>query len=180
MSKTPVSPQQIDFILEKYSQGEGLRRAIADMGLTAAIFYRFLRENPDYATAYTQAREVRGEMMVDKAFEVANSDDNPMKVRTQVDLYKWYASKVVKEYGDRIDVNVAGQVDIRAAIEDGRKRFENRRVIDVTHIVEQIPERTTDDISVVQNGDAYEKASAQQVSLEIEKEKDPAGGGGGV
>ena len=46
---------------------------------------------------------------------------------------KWYASKIApKIYGEKVDVNVSGNVTVSAAIDEGRRRLARLRGEEIT------------------------------------------------
>ncbi len=71
-----------------------------------------------------RAREMLMDAEVDEAKELADSDGDPSKVRNQIDIRKWRASKLAsKTYGDRIDLNVTQTIDIGATLQEARTRM---------------------------------------------------------
>lgn len=61
--------------------------------------------------------------MVDDMLLLADSDADPAKVRNQITVRQWAASRLDrKAYGDQVDVNVTQTVDIGSALLEARNR----------------------------------------------------------
>lgn len=126
----PAVKKVIDLILE----GLPLREAIKDAGLTPQLFNYRLQGDRAAAVAYARAVEVKADLMADEVVSIADSDDDPAKVRNQMQARQWLASKLyAKRYGDRIDLNVTQTLDIGSTLAEARARLLPRRdMLDVT------------------------------------------------
>ena len=86
--------------------------------VTRHIIARWAGEREVFAAAIARARAYGAEALVKKAEEglvEANGRDNIYKARELANLYKWRAARLnPKDFGDTLDVNVAGTVEVKA------------------------------------------------------------------
>lgn len=139
----------------------GITSVLEKYGICLFTFYKFLRTNPDAAEEYACAQQARSEAFVDEIITISDTEPDAQRARNRIDARRWYASKMLPgKFGDRIEVNVAATVDIRAALEESRARVLHPRftqlqptqqVIDITP---QISNRTTDSQSVERDAHA--------------------------
>ncbi len=88
-----------------------------------SVFYKALAENPLFSEMYNRAQFVKAELLVDEAIDIADNSDDAMKARNQIDIRKWYASKIIpQKFGEKIDINITQNVDVKGAIEEAKKR----------------------------------------------------------
>lgn len=107
-------------------------------GLTLVTFYKAIAENPDIATIYNYAREVRADVLFEELVQIAdtpilgeefeeamikdeegNETIELVKIKRgdmirhrqlQIDTRKWVVSKMLpKKYGDKIDLTSGGE-----------------------------------------------------------------------
>lgn len=114
-----------DDICSRISKGESLKRICEDEEMpTRATVHNWLldEEKRGFFDKYTQAVNVRAELMFDELEELADKsvddiegDDKSDGARVQarklqVDTRKWYLSKVMpKKYGDKLDLTSDGE-----------------------------------------------------------------------
>lgn len=122
-------PRDIKTILNQY-------------GLTLAQFYRSIQNNPALWNQYENAQKIKSEYYAETAYNMVNSEPDSQRARIMLDCIKWYTSKInPKKFGDKIDVNVSGAIDLNQAIIDATKRLKNdSEIIDA----EIIPENDND------------------------------------
>ena len=102
---------------------KSLKFALQDQGLSAYHFYNHINNTPAALSNYALAQKARSEQLVEEIIEIADNELDPHRARIMVDARKWYASKMVPhKYGDKLDINLTGAVDVRAAITEARKR----------------------------------------------------------
>lgn len=156
----PAISRVIALILE----GLPLREAIKDAGLTPNAFAYRLQCDRAAAIAYARAVEVKADLMADEVVSIADSDDDPAKVRNQMQARQWLASKLyAKRYGDRIDLNVTQTLDIGSTLAEARARLLPRRdMLDVT------------DAQVIDNADNLPLKLSDKQSLSVQlKDSEP-------
>ena len=141
MSTSLTNTQQlVEHIIDDVLAGSTLKNALRDRGLTAQAFARILQGDRTAAAAYARAAELRADLLADEIISIADSDEDPAKVRNQLTARQWLASKLnAKRYGDRIDLNVTQTVDIGATLAEARARLlrparDHHGVIDVQSV----------------------------------------------
>lgn len=109
----------IDALYETVHVGDALDL----VGLTSQTFYELLKTEPKLAAAHAAARQAQAFAMVDDMRKLADSDGDPAKIRNQIDVRKWTASRLNrKDFGDSVDINVTQTVDIGSALSEARQR----------------------------------------------------------
>jgi len=133
--------------LQLLSTGTMSMRAICemkDMPSRDAIF-RWVRENPDFAAAYHQARSDQMHGYVDDTVFIADTEEDTQRARVKIDARRWVAERLEpKHYGPRIEHEHTAQVtttninvlenltdqereQLRAMISKAQQREENVR-----------------------------------------------------
>lgn len=114
---------QVNRVIELILDGLPLREAVKSVGLTPQLFNYRLQSDKASAVAYARAVELKADLMADEVVHIADSDNDPAKVRNQMQARQWLASKLyAKRYGDRIDLNVTQTIDIGATLAEARAR----------------------------------------------------------
>jgi hypothetical protein len=110
----------------RIADGECLRTICASKGIPSRYAVRrWLAEDSDFRSQYSQARDDMVDALADKALHYAETatSKNANARRLYVDTVKWYVGKVApKKYGE-LDLNVT----VGDAIEEGRKRVAKLR-----------------------------------------------------
>ncbi len=110
-------------VLESVMEGYPIARALKLNEMDKSVFYKALAENPLFSEMYNRAQFVKAELLVDEAIDIADNSDDAMKARNQIDIRKWYASKIIpQKFGEKIDINITQNVDVKGAIEEAKKR----------------------------------------------------------
>jgi len=109
-------------------------------GVTVAQYYELNRERPNFPALssiykyciadsanrnlYTLAREACADALADQVIIEADSlTTDPARASNRMKGRQWLASKIKpKVYGDKLDIDMKGSIDIGAAILEGRKR----------------------------------------------------------
>lgn len=131
------SQETADRICKGLAEGESLRAVCRDAGVAHSSVFEWLARQPEFADQYAQAREVGYRLMAEEIIEI--SDDAGADVITdkdgnqrtdaervarsklRVDSRKWMLSKMLpKLYGDKLDVEHKGSVNITATPTDER------------------------------------------------------------
>lgn len=90
---------------------------------TAVMNYK----NADSArkSQYSLAREDCADAMVEDTINIADTGIDPQRTANRIKSRQWMASKVKpKEYGDKLDIDVRGQIDVQSAVLAGRRRIQ--------------------------------------------------------
>lgn len=114
----------LDRIIDRVLGGHTLRDAVETEEITVRTFHRWLQGDREASLAYARAREILADLEVDEAKVLADSDGDPAKVRNQIDIRKWRATKHnARVYGDRVDLNVTQTIDVGATLQEARARL---------------------------------------------------------
>lgn len=123
----PITQTIRDKVLEafnKYAEGGTIGRALDDLGLCRRDFYRALRQEPSLQEEYLSIQKGRADMMVDEAYAIStDSVADPKRARVQADIRLKIAGNYDRaRFGEKVDINMNGQVDITAALLEARNR----------------------------------------------------------
>ncbi len=111
-----------------------LKVALEKHGVSRASFFRALEKYPETRDGYLRAQVARAEQYVEEALYISDNEEDAQKARNQIEIRKWIASKTIpSKYGDRIDISIQGQVDIKGALEEAKTR-----VRDILSIAENV------------------------------------------
>lgn len=91
----PYSRVMADLICEKVAEGQGLLKAVEELGIKYSTVCRWRREHEEFKDALKQARQDRGEFYHDEALDRARAatKDTVAEDRLAVDTAKWAAEK---------------------------------------------------------------------------------------
>lgn len=128
------TPELAARICARIAEGESLRDLCtgADRKVWPSRFaiYQWLAARSDFRAMYTAARDHQADSLAEEALDAgrtANSGNAAARA-VKIRAIQWYTSKVApRKYGDKLDMNVTGQVTIGDAIEEGRKRVARMR-----------------------------------------------------
>jgi hypothetical protein len=125
------TPELAALICKRIAEGESLRSICGSKGMPSRnAVRRWLAENSEFRIQHAVARDFMVDSLAEEALHWAKTatNKNANARRIYVDAIKWYTGKVApKKYGDKLDMNVTGQVTIGDAIEEGRKRVARMR-----------------------------------------------------
>jgi hypothetical protein len=118
-----MTEKDVEFVIQSLAQGISVKSSTQTLGKHLSDFWDFIDNKPDWEDKYERAQKKRAEMHVDEIIEIADTEIDPQRARNRIDARRWYAAKMKpQKYGERIDVSVTQQVDLRAAIEAGKQR----------------------------------------------------------
>jgi hypothetical protein len=113
----PIDARIVTQIFQRIHEGCLLKNALVELNVASWEFFDFIHDNPIHSEAYGRAQKARAEMLVDEIIDISDTEPDAQKARNRIDARKWVASKLQpQKFGDRLDVNVAGTVDIGAAL----------------------------------------------------------------
>lgn len=108
------------------ASGKSLRKILKSVGMPLErTVYNWLRDIPEFAGQYAQAREAQADTYADAIVEIADTEKDAAKARNRIDARKWAAGKLrPKVYGDKVSLDHSGsiqtvpdeQLDARLAI----------------------------------------------------------------
>ena len=124
--KLPTAYDQAlaDEICDRIARGRGLISVCNDPGMpTYSTVRKWLKEHDFFARDYARARVDQADTYADEIVEIADTEPDPNRARVRVEARKWTASKLRPQaYGDRIDLNVQGSLDLRAVLAGAEAR----------------------------------------------------------
>lgn len=117
-----------DAVCKRLSTGdESLRAICRDLGVDHSTVLTWARDVPEFANQYARARELGADAEFDGLQDLSDeapSLDKDGKVdagwvswqRQRIDTRKWtLARKAPKKYGDKLDLNHGGSVDLKVS-----------------------------------------------------------------
>lgn len=115
---------EIELALDLAAEGRSIQYIAKALGLHVSTFGRYRDRNPEFAALFTRAREDGYDALADQLLEIAEDVDDVQRGRLKSDNLKWLISKrKPKEYGEKIDVNMTGQVSVKSALDEARNRI---------------------------------------------------------
>lgn len=116
--------QAVDQVIELLLEGMALKDAVKTQGMTLSAFNHVLQGDKQAAFAVAKAQEFRADVLVDEAIHLADGDGDPAKVRNQISIRQWAATRFnQKKYGDRVDLNVSQTIEIGSTLAEARARL---------------------------------------------------------
>jgi hypothetical protein len=86
---------------------------------------------PEFASQITHARARQGDFWVEKGNEIIDTikdSESAQVARVQLDWLKWTAGKQnPKRYGDKLDMNVTGELSLASRLKEARQNAERAR-----------------------------------------------------
>lgn len=111
-------------VIRDVLEGNQLKHAVAAQGISLYQFHDWISGDREAAIAYSRARELHSDVLVDEAKHIADTEPDAAKARNQIEIRKWIASKHnSRTYGDRIDLNVTQTLDIGATLAEAKARL---------------------------------------------------------
>lgn len=120
---TRTKVERVEGVIQNLLDGKTLRKAIDGYFTDAKVFFDAIAGERELSLRYARALEFRGDLLVDEALEISDGDGDPAKVRNQVAIRQWLATKQAsKRYGERIDLNVQQSISINDARAEALQR----------------------------------------------------------
>jgi len=134
-----ITRELAEAVITALYAGEQLPKTLRELGITARKFYEYVDSNPELASNLARAEQAWAQNMASEIVSIADEDPDAQRARNRIDARKWVASKLyASKFGERIDLNLTGTVDLTAAIAAGRQRLElPQSPLDVTHTSRQ-------------------------------------------
>jgi hypothetical protein len=107
--RCPKSPEVMDEIVHRISEGESLRSVCRDKRMPSIwTVMDWQRDDADFANRCARARELQAEVMDEKILSVADrvetGEMDPNSARVVLSAYQWRAAKLApKKYGEKIE-----------------------------------------------------------------------------
>jgi len=126
-----------DVICMALSEGRSLRSIChGDEMPTARTVHNWLNVNEVFFQQYAKAREIQADTIFDECLDIADMQEDDVKVvdgvdqtnhdviaraKLRIDTRKWMAGKLrPKVYGDKLDVNHAGSFTVNLSGDDAK------------------------------------------------------------
>ena len=136
-----LTSEQIDDVLARFSAGDTMISALRLHGADWAAWCRQAQKDRELTERWHVARKDGCHAVMEQIRDIANGDPvssttedesaparafDPARARVALDALKFYVSRVHREaYGDSVDLNVRGTLDMRAIL-----LAADRRVLD--------------------------------------------------
>jgi hypothetical protein len=107
--RCPKSPEVMDEIVHRISEGESLRAVCRDKRMPSIwTVMDWQRDDAEFANRCARARELQAEVMDEKILSVADrvetGEMDPNSARVVLSAYQWRAAKLApKKYGEKIE-----------------------------------------------------------------------------
>jgi hypothetical protein len=114
----------VERVINEFYAGKPLKEALRDCGVSRQVFYETIAEVAHLGDKYARARTANAHQHAEETVEIADTDLDPQRARNRIMARQWLAAKTApKDYGDRLDLNLSGSVDLLAAINEGKSRL---------------------------------------------------------
>jgi hypothetical protein len=132
-------------IIESVANGNSLTSALQCLDLSGSVFRNALKADPTLQARYDEACSFRAELQAGEIIDIADGGLDPIRDKLRIDARKWVASKMnPQKFGERIEHNHTGSVDLIAAMDQGRQRIKDIEVLDTTEL---LPNKQPDGLS---------------------------------
>jgi hypothetical protein len=118
MSNATISEEQFNKICDEVEHtAKGVYKVCREMRLDTTLFYKFIsaaknQGNDQPYLKYAHAKEAQCDNMADQLEELADNAEDYNKARLQVDVRKFYLSKIKpKRYGDHQQIEIISSVN---------------------------------------------------------------------
>jgi hypothetical protein len=118
MAKGPlrknIPSETLAEVFRQLAEGKTLIEICAKKGMPSkATIYRMVEESPQLRDDYTRARAKQADTFAEMIVTESRTAKDAQLGRLRMDALKWAASKIApKKYGDKVEVEHAGEVDI--------------------------------------------------------------------
>lgn len=126
------------------SSSKGLAAIIKDLDLAVSpsLIYKWIQQNDSFRERYARAKADQARVLADEIQEIADNTEEGVTVtvsekdgkttkrgdmlehrKLRIESRKWLAAKLLpKVYGDKLDLNHSGAIDLAGALDAARKR----------------------------------------------------------
>jgi len=116
------SPELAQKLCDRLGAGELGVEIVKEPGMPSfATIHRWLGAHPDFRATYARAREMQAQACAERAVisgRKATAED-AAAARVRFDADRWLAARLdPKNYGDRVDHNIAGDLNIHRVLSE--------------------------------------------------------------
>ena len=123
-----VEKARIDRVISLASQGATVAELAEALGMDQADMWRFIDSDKSLRQAYSQARARGYDALADSLLTIPEQIQDVQVARLKSENIRWLLSKRRAEvYGDKLQVDVSGQVDLTAIMAESAQRLRPMR-----------------------------------------------------
>lgn len=114
IKRSDIPSETLGKVFALLAEGKTLIEICKTKGMpSTATFFRLLEENPQLRESYARARAKQADTFAEMIVAESRTAQDAQLGRLRMDALKWAASKIApKKYGDKVEVEHAGEVDI--------------------------------------------------------------------
>jgi transposase-like protein len=104
-----------DQVLQRIEAGESINQIAATLGVNRSNLWRWLEADSQRSARAKSSRMISAQAWEEKAEDVLKDADNPFalaKARELAHHYRWRASKISPAYGEKIQTEHSGTVEV--------------------------------------------------------------------
>lgn len=128
-----IVPMDIRNITKRITEGEKLFKLLKEYEIAPLIFFQHLDKHPEDKLIFERARQISVEILIDELdSEITGALDRFEldKAKVKISHRSWLAEKLIPStYGQRIEHNVHGQIDIKAVLAEANSRVATIKVV---------------------------------------------------
>jgi hypothetical protein len=122
-AQTTTDRERMQELCERVADGSMVGDVAPEIFGSMSSMYRAMARTPGLREMLDDARVILAHRFAEQAVTVVDTVADVQRARLKSESLRWYASKVApKDYGDRIDMHVDGQVSVLGAISDAAMR----------------------------------------------------------
>jgi hypothetical protein len=119
-----ITQEEVDIVLHYLADGYTLKKCSQVVGKDSGRLRKLISKYPKLNEQYEAARLLGLDAMADRLQDIHEQIEDTHKARLASENAKWLLSRLnSRKYGDKLDVNVSGTIDLMAAIQSGRERM---------------------------------------------------------
>lgn len=100
-----------------------LKKIRDQLGLSRYNFNAHVERSPRFAASLARARNESLEELADSLLTIVDEEPDPLRARLKSENIRWILSKRKPQtYGDKLDINLSGTIDIAGALAEARNR----------------------------------------------------------
>lgn len=117
-----MTPELISNILDAHGQYP-ISIAMQKYNAHPARVFEWFRHHPDDKARFEHQQHLRAEIDADDIIYIADTEPDMDRIKHRIAARQWVAQKLLhKKYGDKLNIEHTGSVDLRASIDEAAKR----------------------------------------------------------
>ena len=122
------------------AEGKTLRQIAGALGCDMRKIHQMMAESATFAGRFARARKNGLELLADDLVTAHTDDPDIQRAKLKSENVRWLlARRLPAQYGDRLAVDVSGQIDLAAALRDANARLQpisDQRAAAIVHDAE--------------------------------------------